>query len=517
MYSNKVGLIDIGSNTIRMVIYGIDSHFEIHEITNLKVAARLSQYLINDDHEQIVMADQGIQKLTETLASFNYAARAHEIEELIVFATAAIRQSANQETIIQRVLDETGIEIRILSEKEEASLGQYAISHSLPNRNMVTIDLGGGSCEITLSENKEIKHYHSFPFGVVSLKEKFFAGKEHNDAVAIEKTRRYLQKAFKSLSWLKKIEYPIVAVGGSARNIAQVHQRLQRYPIAGLHGYRLSEINLETTLDLFQTTNYQDMQDIDGLSSDRTDIIIPANLALIELYQVVDAPTLYISRQGLREGIITYYLNDHFDQPIDPEHIHVRSVAKLCRDFKVHPKVAEVRSKIAIDLYKQLTDLSQLNYSYAQQVELEMASYLYKCGQFISQEADSQTTFYLLSNMDLAGFSHRDRVRLALLSSYRNKSLLYQYCQPFVDWFSENDMKELQSLGGILKFSQALNDSKTSPIKKVKLEKKKKDYLLTLYHHGPVVAEQYRAERHSKHIARSLNGSLKLKYVDLDA
>ncbi|MCR8969746.1 Ppx/GppA family phosphatase [Facklamia sp. 7083-14-GEN3] len=517
MYSNKVGLIDIGSNTIRMVIYGIDQYYDIHEITNLKVPARLSQYLNKDENEQVIMSDKGIQKLTETLASFNYAARAHKIEDLIVFATAAIRQSTNQKNIIQRVLEETGIEIRILSEKEEASLGQYAISHSLPNRNMVTIDMGGGSCEITLSENKEIKHYHSFPFGVVSLKEKFFKDKDHNDPTAIEKTRRYLQKAFKSLDWLKKIEYPIVAVGGSARNIAQVHQRLQNYPIAGLHGYRLSENNLKTTLELFQSTNYQDMQDIDGLSSDRTDIIIPANLALIELFQIVNAPTLYISRQGLRDGVITYYLNDHYDQPIDPEHIHVRSVAKICRDFKVHQKVADVRTKIAIDLYKQLTDLGQLEYSYAQQVELEMASYLYRCGQFISKEADSQTTFYLLSNMDLAGFSHRDRVRLALLSSYRNKSLLYQYCQSFTDWFSSEEIRKLQALGGILKFSQSLNDSKTSPIKNIKLEKKKKEYVLTLYHRGPVVAEQYRADRHAKHIARSLDGALKLKYVDLEA
>ncbi|MGF3066813.1 Ppx/GppA family phosphatase [Facklamia sp. P12945] len=517
MYSNKVGLIDIGSNTIRMVIYAIDQYYDVHEITNLKAPARLSQYLNKDENDQVMMSDKGIQKLTETLASFNYAARAHKIEELIVFATAAIRQSANQEQIIQRVLEETGIEIRILSEKEEASLGQYAISHSLPNRNMVTIDMGGGSCEITLSENKEIKQYHSFPFGVVSLKEKFFKDKDHNDSTAIEKTRRYLQKTFKSLDWLKKVKYPIVAVGGSARNIAQVHQRLQNYPIAGLHGYRLSEKNLNTTLDLFQSTNYQDMQDIDGLSSDRTDIIIPANLALIELFQIVNAPTLFISRQGLRDGVITYYLNDHFNQPINPEHIHVRSVAKVCRDFKVHPKVAEIRSKIAIDLYKQLTDLGQMDYSYAQQVELEMASYLYRCGQFISKEADSQTTFYLLSNMDLAGFSHRDRVRLALLSSYRNKSLLNQYCQSFSNWFSSEDIKELQALGGILKFSQSLNDSKTSPIKNIKLEKKKKDYILTLYHNGPVVAEQYRADRHAKHIARSLDGSLKLKYVDLEA
>lgn len=517
MYPNKVGLIDIGSNTIRLVIYGIDSHYDIFEVTNLKTPARLSLYLTTNEEGQQILSQQGIDLLTETLASFSHAARAHQTTDLLVFATAAIRQSANKDEIIQTVLQETGIKMQILTEEEEATFGQYAIAHSMSLRDMITIDIGGGSCEITYSSDKQIMHFHSFPFGVVSLKEKFFNNKKHNDPEAIERARRYVRKEFKKMDWLKKVGLPIVAIGGSARNIAQVHQRLQRYPIAGIHGYRLSEVNLETTLQLFEDTTYNEMQDIDGLSSDRIDLIIPANLVFIELMNSVNAPTMYVGMNGLREGIITHYLNQHYNHPIDPEHVQVRSVAKICRDFKVHPKAAEVRSKIAMDLYKQMADLNCWEYSYSQQVELELASHLYKCGQFISKEADSQTTFYLLSNMNIEGFSHRDRVRLALLSSYRNKSLLYQYNQMFPNWFSPEELSQLQAIGGIIKFSDSLNNSQTAPIFKVKLERDVDHYQLTLYHHGPVVAEQYRAQRHLKHIARSLDAPLNLAYVDMDA
>lgn len=517
MYSKKVGLIDIGSNTIRLVIYGIDAFYDLHEIINLKTPARLSQYLYYDKKGLYQMSKEGIQVLTETLASFYHAAKARKIDDMIVVATAAIRQSANKETIIQTVRQETGLNIRLLSEEEEASLGQYAVSHSMSLQHMITIDIGGGSCEVTLAEDKKILHCHSFPFGVISLKEKFFNNKAHNDLVAIERARRYLKKEFKSLDWLRKAKYPIAAVGGSARNIAQVHQRLQRYPIAGLHGYRLSQFNLESTLDLFQSTPCDEMQDIDGLSTDRKDIIIPANLAFIELFKVVAAPTLYISNYGLRDGIITYYLNQKYDHPIDPEHIHVRSVAKLCRDFKVHPRAADIRAKLAIDLYKQITDLGQLPYSFKQQEEVELASYLFHCGQFISQEADSQTTFYILSNMNLAGFSHRDRVRLALLASYRNRSLMYQYCQPFIDWYSDEELKVLEGIGGMIRFSESLNDSQTTPIQRLALKRIDKNYELTLFHRGPVIAEQYRAQRHVKHLARCLDGDLSLKYVDLES
>ncbi|MGX7140185.1 Ppx/GppA phosphatase family protein [Facklamia languida] len=514
MYAKKIGLIDIGSNTIRLVIYGIDSYYDITEITNLKTPARLSQYLIDQADGQRMLSEQGISLLTETLASFHHAARVHQVDEMIIFATAAIRQSHNQAEILQRVQEETGLTIQILSEKEEASFGQYAISHSMSTRNMVTIDIGGGSCEVTLVEDKQIVHYHSFPFGVVTLKEAFFKGRRHNDPQAIAATRDYIHKQLKTLPWLKKVKYPIVAVGGSARNIAQVHQRLQRYPIAGIHGYHLSRINLETTLTLFTETPFDQMEDIDGLSSDRIDIIIPANLVFLDLYDWVKAPTLSISNQGLREGIIMHYLNQNFNQPIDPELVRARSVAKVCRDFKVNPTVAAIRAKIAIDLYKQICDLGLTDYDYPTQLEIEFAAYLYQCGQFLGQEADSQHTFYLLSNMNLAGFPHKQRVRLALLSSYRNKSLLYQYADPFIHWFSSSEMDQLKKTGGLIKFAQALNDSQTAPINQLKLTGSKQNYLLKVYHHRPVIAEEYRVDKHLKHLKRCLDGPLNIEFID---
>ncbi|MBG9980595.1 Ppx/GppA family phosphatase [Facklamia sp. DSM 111018] len=514
MYSNKIGLIDIGSNTIRLVIYGINEFYDINEVTNLKTPARLSRFLVKDNHAKVVMNQEGINLLTETLAGFSHTAKAHQVNDLLIMATAAIRQSANQAQILETVKQETGIDIKILTEEQEASYGQYAIAHTMSLRNIVTIDIGGGSCELTLVEDKQLKEFHSFPFGVVSLKEMFFQDRSHNDPKAIEEARAYIKKQFKSIPWLKKIRYPIVAVGGSARNIAQVHQRLQHYPIAGIHGYRLSEFNLLTTLELFASTSYEEMDNIDGLSSDRTDLIIQANLAFLELIHTVKAPTLYISNQGLREGIIMHYLNDHYNQPIHPDLVKVRSIQKVCRDFKINTKAATIRTNIVLTLYRQLCDLGQMEYSYSQHLELELASYLYHCGQFISQEADSQHTFYLLSNMNLEGFSHKYRVRLALLSSFRNKSLLYQYCDNFVNWFNESELFQLQQLGGLIKFSEALNDSQTAPIHHLEIVAEHNQYRLDIYHHGPIVAEQYRAERHLKHLERALDDHIRLNYIE---
>lgn len=517
MYSNKIGLIDIGSNTIRLVIYNVDNHFDILEHVNIKTPARLSEDLTINKDGQTIMTTTGINKLIDCLTHFKHVTDSQHVNDLIIIATAALRQSANREEIVQKVQQAIGLTIRILSEKEEASYGQYSIAHSMSIRDFVSIDIGGGSCEITLTRNKKIQAYHSLPFGVVTLKDLFFENRSHRDPKAIQAAREYIRSQFKQLEWLRKVKLPIVAIGGSARNIVQVHQRLQRYPIEGLHGYRLSDINLQTTLDLFCQTPMVEMEDIDGLSSDRTDIIIPANLAFIELYDVVKAPTLYVSNQGLREGVLTHYLNENFNQAIDPELIRVRSVQSLCRKFKISIEAAQLRTNTIIKLYQQLCDLNQFEYDYATQETLEFAAYLYQCGSFISQEAKSQHTFYLLSNMNLTGFPHRARVRLAILASYKNRSLLYQYLEPFNLWYTEKEIEEMVRLGGLLKFAQALSNSKTPVIQDLVIDPQPSRYILQVYHNGPISTEKYQVDRCLNHLERAIDGPVTVHFIPIEA
>lgn len=514
MYKEKLAVIDIGSNTVRLVIFGINDRFHMTELINIKTPARLSQHLEMIDDEA-VMTQAGVDKLVETLVSFKQVTDDHKVDKIIPIATAAIRQSSNQSDILAKVEAHTGWKLEVVSEKGEATIGQYAIMHSTSIRDAITIDIGGGSCEITWFEDKKMKEFHSFPFGNVSLKERFFSGKDHNDAEAMEALRKYVSKQFKQFDWIKKTKLPIVAIGGSARNMTLVHQRAVQYPIAGVHGYHLLKENLEMTLDLFTSTPLSKMDDIDGLSSDRIDIIIPANLVFLELMNAVKAPHVMISTSGLREGIALMYINQTYHTPIDTDLVQARAINHVIDTFPINPKGAQLRVDFSLSLYQQLCNLGLLEYNYARQELVEFSAYLYLFGGFISNEAESQHTFYILSNMNLLGFSHSNRLRLALLSSYRNRSLYNQYLDDFPNWFSEDNVEELQKLGGVIKFSQSLNDSQTAPINKLIIERLEDgNYCLNIYHHGPIVAEKYRAERHFKHLERALDGDLILQYID---
>ena len=112
----RIGLIDIGSNTIRLVIFEFDKKTGLNELLNIKTPARLSQYLTKD----LAMNNEGIEVLTKTLSSFKTVADKFEVTELHPIATAAIRQSTNRDKIIENIKKELNIKIKLIPEEEEA-------------------------------------------------------------------------------------------------------------------------------------------------------------------------------------------------------------------------------------------------------------------------------------------------------------------------------------------------------------------------------------------------------------
>src|SRR5699024_9653909 len=103
----------------------------------------------------------------------------------------------------------------------------------------------------------------------------------------------------------------------------------------------------------------------------------------------------------------------------------------------------------------------------------------------------SQHTFYIVSNSEMNAITHKERIVIALLASYKNRSLFDQYVKPFNDWFNVTHIDQLKALGGLIKFADALNDSHLNVVKDVELKKEDGEYTLNIYHRGSVIAEQY--------------------------
>ena len=506
----RIALIDIGSNTVRLVIFSVDTeaYYGVEELQNIKVSARLVQYVKDGK-----MTDKGIDVLTNLVKNYIEIIEEYDVDRLIPVATAAIRNSSNVDEIVTHVENETGLKMRVLSEEEEAFFGNYAVRYTFNIYNGISVDIGGGSTEITLFKNKEVIESHSFPFGAVSLKNQFFNGKEHYDLEAIKDTKKWVKKQFKSIPWLNKVDLPIIGIGGSARNVAEVYQLQHAYPLAGMHGYPMKPEWIDETLDLFCSTAYDDLDSLDGLSQDRKDTIIPATIVFQQLLNVVQSDSFVLSRRGLREGLVIHYLNEEKNEPYSLMSVPQQTVIRLSTQYNIQEFSTNQRITIADMVLNELEKNNLLSVDIEYLELMYYGATLYNLGSFIENDSSSPHTFYVVSNTNLHGFDHYDRVRLALLASYKNRSLYRQYVSNFDGWFSAEEQDLLMKLGSIIKFAEALNDSHVNTINKLSLKKnKKKGYDLFVRYSGNIVSEEFQANKQRNHLERAVGDSVNIYF-----
>ena len=498
----RIALIDIGSNTVRLVIFNIDSnsYYDVSELQNIKVSARLVQYVENGE-----MSQKGMKVLTNLVDSYLKVIDAYQVDKVIPVATAAVRNSKNVQDILDHVLKETGLQIRVLSDEEEAFYGNYAVRYTFNIYDGLSVDIGGGSTEVTLFKNKEVVHSHSFPFGAVSLKNQFFNGLDHNDPDAIKKTEKWVKKEFKKVDWIAKNEIPVIAIGGSARNIAEVYQLKTDYPLAGTHGYPMKPALIDETMDIFKSTSYKKLDSLDGLSQERKDTIIPAGIVFQQLISVSKAPSFILSRRGLREGVIYHYINEQYNNPYDLLAVPQQQVIRLTAQYDIPERATNHRITIADILLNELEENDLLKPTIDQLAMMYYGATLYNLGSFIENDSSSQHTYYVISNTNIHGFDHYDRVRLALLASYKNRSLYNKYLSDLEDWFSDEEQEMLMKLGSLIRFAEALNDSHVNTIESIKLAKNKEDgYDLFVRYNGEIVSEQFQAKKQRNHFERAV-------------
>ncbi|RIM70422.1 exopolyphosphatase [Staphylococcus arlettae] len=504
----RIGLIDIGSNTIRLVIFEFDKKTGLDEVLNIKTPARLSQYLTND----LTMTQEGIEVLTTTLSSFKRVSDKFATDELHPIATAAIRQSTNRDDIIKHIEQQLNITMRIIPEESEAFYGYYAITHTTNISDGISVDIGGGSTEVTLFKDKQLKAAHSFPFGVVTLTKKFFSDKPHNDKHAIKDMEKFLIKQFSQLDWLNDAQVALVGVGGSARNVARIHQSAHDYPIGGVHNYSMSAKDVEEVFSLIKKSSRDELKDVDGLSGDRIDIILPAVAVFKNLFTKINATQFTFSRKGLREGYVMHLISEQFPDQFNKENIRQDALYHLANEYKIEEKSAKQRVKLALSLLNQLVETKHLDISKTDKRLFAEGSYLYYLGSFINADSSSPHTYYIIANSMIEGFTHQERVKLALLASFKNKSLMKFYSHE-TKWLVQDELDTIQSLGGIIKFINALNISQTNVVDRIYLKKEKGDYTLYVFYEGEPVAEEYQANRQKKHIEKILKDKLSINFT----
>lgn len=285
-------VIDVGSNTIKLVIYKQHFNTKIRKIKNIKVHAHLIDELTEDG----IMNATGIKKLLDALLEFQATVKKYNISWTALIGTAVMRRSKNIKTIQKVIMNQTGLNLRVLTGEEEAYYGHLAVLHSSSIKDALIVDVGGGSTEVTLMKNGVVEKSVSFSFGARSIS-------------SDEKSRCfYLKKEVLKCEWIDNVSLPLFAIGGSAHNVVKVIRNAAGQQKQSTHEYKISGEELVHLYRNLSELSKVELLQVDGLSENRVDTIVTALEIFITVYEAANASAFIHGRKGLREGLIYEYI-----------------------------------------------------------------------------------------------------------------------------------------------------------------------------------------------------------------
>lgn len=293
----RAAVIDIGSNSVRLVVYEGPRRIPA-VIFNEKVAAGLGRGLSVDGR----IADADAARGLAALRRFAALARAMAVDELQCVATAAVRDAINGDEFVATAAEQ-GLQIRLLSGDEEARAAGYGVLSAIPDARGIAVDLGGGSLELAEVADGQVGRTSSFPLGVLRLPALRADGPQ-----AFDRTIRAL---LKDAGWPGAARgQQLYLVGGSWRALARLDMELTRLPLPVMDHHDLPRAAVRRLSRAVARMSLEELRAIPGMSTARAAAMPDAVALLAALTSIIDAPAMTISSSGLREGLLFSALSD---------------------------------------------------------------------------------------------------------------------------------------------------------------------------------------------------------------
>lgn len=290
--SRPVGVIDIGSNSIRLVVFS-GSGRTPHPIFNEKLLCGLGRDLQRTGR----LSDEGLKLALANLGRFASLAKAMKVGHLRVVATAAVREAKNGPQFAQEVRRRTGLKVEVLDGGEEARLSALGVVSGMPEADGLMGDLGGGSLELVELRKARLGRYETLPFGPFRLREVADQGRGF--------LRDHIDKHLDALPWLAQAKgRSFYAVGGAWRAIARLHMAHTGYPLRVIHHYTVSRGKAEDFLDLIAGLSRESLERIGRVPRKRLEVLPLAALVLHRVLLRAKPAQLVFTAMGLREGCL---------------------------------------------------------------------------------------------------------------------------------------------------------------------------------------------------------------------
>jgi exopolyphosphatase/guanosine-5'-triphosphate,3'-diphosphate pyrophosphatase len=467
--AHTVAFMDIGTNSIRLLVVRIHPDHSSTVLTQLKQMVRLGDGAFTHQHLQ----PDAIDRAVFVARQFAQLARANGAETIITVATAATREATNQGALVQQLQQEADLDVRVVSGLEEARLIYLGVVSGvhLGEKQAFLMDIGGGSTEVIIGTQHHHSYLGSLKLGAIRLTAQCLA--EQCGPVAPHKYEAMKQYArHHAMRTLRELcTYRIdLAIGSSGTieslaDIAARHflkQPRQRDDV-------LTYASLQQVIAMLSALPLESRRKVLGLNPERADIII-AGAAILDVFmQGLALKEIRVSARGVREGLLVDYLLKHGASSLLQEmSVRARSVWQLAHTCQCDATHARTTARLALALFDSARDAGLHHCGAWERELLEYTALLHHIGAFLTCTDYQAHTYYLIKHANLLGFDQTEIAIMATTALYHRKALPRKKHPEFAA-LDQRVQQIVRILSGLLRLAENLDRGHAGLIRNVRL------------------------------------------------
>ena len=465
--------VDIGSNSCRLKIAMV-AHGRLKTLHEDREVTRLGQGVFANgalDPEDMALT-------IRVLKRFHRAVQDHAADRVRVVATAAMRDSRNSRAFLDWVRSATGWKAEVISGLEEGRLIHLGIVSNarIASQRALLIDLGGGSCELTISISGHIEDMVSLPIGAVRLTQSFL----HHDPPKkneLEQMRGLVQREIARIQ--KRIRaaqvQTAIATSGTPAALSGLYQ-------AKLDEYRPHTVPHDGVTKILKELSKRSLEErrlLPGIGPRRAEIIVAGAVVFAELMDMCSLPAFRYMPLGLRDGLLAQMLADYSQSSAMKERVETErrdAILTVVKHYQANLDFAQRIRDLALQLFHRLKSVHRLPPEYAGW--LEAAAMLHEVGAYINRSGRRRHTHYIIANSELFGYTPVQRRVIAAIARYVGNSLPAQ-SDAVMRLVSRADQTQVPKAVALLRLARALDQSRRGAVGNIQVQVKQ-DGLVTL-------------------------------------
>jgi exopolyphosphatase/guanosine-5'-triphosphate,3'-diphosphate pyrophosphatase len=490
----RIAAIDAGSNAMRMMVGDVDDKWHVQPVQNIRLPVRLGR----DVFKSGAFQERTIQQAVEAFLHFQRLARDLGAAPTRAIATSAMREAANADILLDRILRTSGIEVEVISGAEEARLIHLAVANALKlkGRRAVLIDIGGGSVEVTISQDENIISTESYNMGTVRLLQKLdganawpldMLGRKHLTGLL----REYAESA------RRRIDREIgpqrvnvcVGTGGTVEELGRLREKV----LKAANGNSISLAEINELIARLSAMSVKDRIRKLKIRPDRADVILPAAIVLQLIAHEAHARRVSIPGVGLKDGLLIEMADQLRIGPHLPRRQQVwESALQLGRKYNVDANHAALTARLARQMFDQSRALHKLGPE--ERLLLEVGALLHDIGHFISSMDHDKHGYYILQANRLIGLNAGQQEIVANLVRFHRRTGP-TLDDPAFKALPQRQRITVAKLSALLRLADGMDVSHASHVSGASLAEKKKAWQLRLRGKGDLMLEKWALDK----------------------